>query len=391
MKNRILICCLVILLALTACSQSESEQHPIQQPSETVAVPDSAPEQEPEPEPEPLPDEEPVFIETEIVEEVLPEMIPGEPVTVDGMLLPGGSVRIDGTVCVRLQEVGEALKAELTLSDGQILLDGMAVETDLAAVEVQGDVWMPVELLQTMGLGWFYDEANAHHYYTTGAARFELPEGYRVPVLMYHAVSDDTWGIRELFVSPADMEAQLQYLQENGFTTIHFSDLARIDQIEKPVLLTFDDGYLDNYTELFPLLQKYNAKATIFAITKSIGVHHLYFTWEQAREMADSGLVEIHSHTVGHPNLDELTYEEQQYELEQSKLDILRNLGRESYVLCYPTGRYNADTLDLADDYYNFALKMNGNDYYTDERVYEINRWYVYRGMGLATFADMVE
>ena len=107
--------------------------------------------------------------------------------------------------------------------------------------------------------------------------------------------------------------------------------------------------------------------------------------------MADSGLVEIHSHTVSHPNLDELTYDQQKQELEQSYLDILRNLGRESYVLCYPTGRYNADTLDLVDDYYNFALKMNGNDYYTDERVYEINRWYVYRGMGVATFADMIE
>lgn len=382
MKHHILVFCLIFLLALTACSQSASEPAPIQQPSETIA----APEQEPAPEKEPL------QMETEIVEVVLPEMTAGDRVTVDGMLLPGGSVRMEGSAYVRLREVGEALQAELEWKDGRIFRDGAAVEADTSAVmEILDEVWMPMELLQSMGLGWYYDAENAHHYYTTGAARFEVPEGYRVPVLMYHAVSDDTWGIRELFVSPSDMEAQLQYLNDNGFTTIHFSDLARIDQIEKPVLLTFDDGYLDNYTELFPLLQKYNAKATIFAITKSIGVHHLYFTWEQAREMADSGLVEIHSHTVSHPNLDELTYDQQKQELEQSYLDILRNLGRESYVLCYPTGRYNADTLDLVDDYYNFALKMNGNDYYTDERVYEINRWYVYRGMGVATFADMIE
>ena len=106
--------------------------------------------------------------------------------------------------------------------------------------------------------------------------------------------------------------------------------------------------------------------------------------------MADSGLVEIHSHTVSHPNLDELSYEAQKRELEQSKLDILRNLGREPYVLCYPTGRYNGDTLSLAAEYYNFGLKMNGGDWYTGKRVYEIDRWYVYRKIDLLTFADMV-
>ena len=62
-----------------------------------------------------------------------------------------------------------------------------------------------------------------------------------------------------------------------------------------------------------------------------------------------------------------------------------------AYVLCYPTGRYNADTLELVDDYYNFGLKMNGNDYFTHERVYEIERWYVSRYTDLWAFGDMVE
>jgi len=369
MPQRLLLLCLVLLLILTACGQPVEEAAVQQQPPVTaepepvptpVLQPEPAPEPEPEPEPEPL-----------------PEMIAGDPVTVDGTQLPGGSVRIDGVPCVRLQEVEAALQRQLDLPAD--------------VITVQDEVWLPLDVLPTFHLNYFHDAEFSHHYYTSGAVQFQVPEGYLVPVLMYHAVSDDLWGYSELFVSPVDMEAQLQYLQENGFTTIHFSDLEHIDQIEKPVLLTFDDGYLDNYTELFPLLQQYNAKATIFAITKSIGTHHLYFNWEQAREMADSGLVEIHSHTVSHPNLDELTAEEQQYELEQSKLEILRNLGRESYVLCYPTGRYNADTLELVGSYYNFALKMNGNDYYTDPNVYEINRWYVWRGMPLGTFADMVE
>lgn len=384
MRNTLIGICLIFLLALTACGQCAERPISPQEPSVTEEIP--KPEALPLPEPAPVPVPEP---------EPLPEMTAGDRVTVDGMLLPGGSVWMDETAYVRLREVAEALRCELEFApvSGKLLRDHTPVEAALSAepVEVLGEMWVPVDLLPQLHLGYFYDEEHSHHYYTAGSVKFRLPEGYKVPVLMYHAVSDDLWGYWELFVSPSEMEAQLQYLQDNGFTTIHFSDLEHIDRIEKPVILTFDDGYLDNYTELFPLLQKYNAKATIFAITKSIGTHHLYFNWEQAREMADSGLVEIHSHTVSHPNLDELPYEEQKHELEQSQLDILRNCGRESYVLCYPTGRYNTDTLELAEEYYNFALKMNGNDYYTGSDVYEMNRWYVYRGLPMGSFADMVE
>lgn len=375
MKKTRLILCVFLFVALTACSQVSTEPAPLNEPLETVIEAESEPAPTPEPEPEPIPEPVPEPIPEP---EPLPEMIAGDRVTIDGMLLSGGSVSIDGVTCVRLREVSEALERD--------------IPEPPSAIEVLGEVWIPVEELPLLHLGYFHDEEFSHHYYTSGAVEFPLPEGYSVPTLMYHAVSDEIWSpYPDLFVSPSEMEAQLQYLQENGFTTIHFSDLEHVDQIEKPVLLTFDDGYLDNYTELFPLLQKYEAKATIFAITKSIGTHPLYFTWEQAREMADSGLVEIHSHTVSHPNLDTLSYEEQQYELEQSQLDILRNLGRESYVFCYPTGRYNADTLELVDDYYHFAVKMNGNAYVTDARVHEINRWFVYRNLSLYTFGDMLE
>ena len=73
------------------------------------------------------------------------------------------------------------------------------------------------------------------------------------------------------------------------------------EDYEKPVILTFDDGYDDNYTELFPLLQKYNAKATIFVIPKAIGTPHK-MTAEQIYELSRSGLVSIQSHTYSHGN-----------------------------------------------------------------------------------------
>ena len=81
----------------------------------------------------------------------------------------------------------------------------------------------------------------------------------------------DCWGEEHLFVRPAELEQQLQYLSENGYETIFFEDLAHLERYEKPVILTFDDGYDDNYTLLLPLLQKYHMKATIFMIAGDIG------------------------------------------------------------------------------------------------------------------------
>ena len=389
MKKRLLLFCVICFIALTACSQDVPEPAPEQSPpvsvSQPAELPEPEPEPAPEPEPEPVPEQEP-----------LPEMTAGDSVTVDGFLLPGGSVWMNDVAYVRLREVAKALDCDLEIAEisGMLLRDKAPVAAELSAepVEVLGETWVPVDLLPQLHLGYFYDAEFAHHYYTSGAVDFEPPAGYNVPILMYHAVSDEVWSpYPDLFVKPSEMEAQLQYLQENGFTTIFVSDLEHIDEIEKPVMLTVDDGYLDNYTELFPLLKKYNAKATIFAITKSIDTHHLYFNWEQAREMADSGLVEIHSHTVSHPNLDELTYEQQQYELKQSQLDILRNLGRESYAFCYPSGRYNADTTALLPEFYNFALRMTDNDCYTGGDPYQLSRWNVQRSTSLGTFIDMVE
>ena len=107
----------------------------------------------------------------------------------------------------------------------------------------------------------YVDDETGLRYLTPGAARFSIEQSVNVPVLMHHAVSDNMWGIDELFVSPASMEEQLRYLVDNGYEPIWFSDLAELEQYEKPVILTFDDGYDDNYTELLPLLRKYNVKS----------------------------------------------------------------------------------------------------------------------------------
>ncbi|MBE6936846.1 MAG: hypothetical protein E7458_10235 [Ruminococcaceae bacterium] len=254
-----------------------------------------------------------------------------------------------------------------------------------------GRIYIPLEdVIDGLHMGYYADADRKNVYITRNIGRDPIPEDVDIPILMYHAVSDETWGAAELFVSPEEMEKQLQYLAENGYTTITFEDLPRVDEIEKPVMLTFDDGYRDNYTELFPLLEKYEAKATIFVITNAIG-NDLYLTAEMIREMSDSGLVSIQSHTDTHPDLDTLNEEDTRKELLTSQVKLMRITGLQPFVLCYPTGKYSNTTLDVIDEYYAFGLKMNGGTYNTNQDPFRMNRHYISRYTDLSAFAQKIK
>lgn len=294
-----------------------------------------------------------------------------------------------------------ALRAETTVTD-----DGAAYQCRIrcgnlelgylsgneTAVYDGTDWYIPVGALpEKLGYTPYYDEAEAHLYYTPLPDVNKIPAGINVPVLMYHAVSDNIWSeIDELFVSPANMEAQLKYLVNNGYTPIFFEDLPNAASYRKPVILTFDDGYRDNYTELFPLLKKYHVKATIFVIPDNVG-KPVFMTWEQIREMSDSGLVSIQSHTMTHPDLDTLSAEKNEWELAQSQLIITRKTGKQPCVICYPTGLYNNATITSAQKHYLFGLLMKGStDYRTGANRYTIPRYYVSRYTSLSSFINMV-
>ena len=159
-------------------------------------------------------------------------------------------------------------------------------------------------------------------------------------------------------------------------------------QYEKPVILTFDDGYADNYTELLPLLERYGVKATIFIITDKIGAPR-YLTAEQLRELADSGLVSIQSHTVTHPLLDTLSEEALRRELSESQLAIARLTGRVPTALSYPVGHESALVRQIAAEYYDFGILMDGWCFYTDRDPMGITRYFVGRDTDIWTFRDM--
>ena len=168
--------------------------------------------------------------------------------------------------------------------------------------------------------------------------------GPKVIVLNYHKI--DNMHI-SLSVKPEDFERQMKYLAEHNFHSITPQELyaalvGGAELPENPVLITFDDGYMDNYTNAYPILKKYGLKATMFVITGFLDrAQPGYFTWGQAAEMEASGLINIESHTVTHTALTDLTEEQVKMELERSKNDIERRLGKQVDFLAYPTGTYN--------------------------------------------------
>jgi len=173
----------------------------------------------------------------------------------------------------------------------------------------------------------------------------------QVTVLNYHKVDDTKIA---LSISPADFEQQMLYLQENGYTAISPDELLAnlkegIPLPEKPVLITFDDGYEDNYKNAFPILQKFGYKATIFVITDFLSCNPNYLTWDQAREMQASGIT-IASHTMQHKSLTALSDEEIRAELCGSKAALEYQLKIKNAYFAYPTGTYNAHIMKLVEE-----------------------------------------
>lgn len=323
---------------------------------------------------------------------------------IDGKMLPSSYIQAD-TIYLRLEDLEAVLQMNYTeqINPGEdhicrvdMLGHALTFQTTLDTVKdahtvftlenvpvFNGESWyLPTDsLLKHLGFSAFEDAQNSTIYYTAYPIADEIPYGKDIPVLMYHAVSDNCWGTSELFVSPSVLDAQIAALLENGYTLINFEDFYRLDEIEKPVMLTFDDGYDDNYDELFPILQKYRVKATIFIIVNDIGKNHKV-TEEEIIEMSNSGLVSIQSHTMSHNYLSYMNEEQLEYELYESKLRLTRLTGKEPFVLCYPTGMYSNLSLEITAKYYQFGLLMSTGLYTTGEDdPCMIHRYYVPRGL----------
>jgi len=172
-----------------------------------------------------------------------------------------------------------------------------------------------------------------------------------LPILMYHHVRPIDFKTSNRFVSeltlpPAEFQQQLEYLKGRGIATVSMEDLwlylqGREDPPPLAVILTFDDGYADNYQYALPLLRRYGATATFFIITGLIGKDD-YMAWGNLRELVAAGM-EIGGHTVAHVDLTVTPPILRDRELSQSKRTLEDKLGVSVRALSYPGGAFNAD------------------------------------------------
>lgn len=221
-------------------------------------------------------------------------------------------------------------------------------------------------------------------------ASSQVKKGVKIPSLMYHEVSDNVWGLPYLFVSPSEMRSQISWLLKNGYDPIFYSDLTHVSDYDKPVLITFDDGYDGNYENLFPIIKEFNVKVTIFVVTDNIGKAHR-MTAAQIREMSDSGLVSIQSHTHTHVLLDTLTADELVTEFQQSKTVISSITGKSPYVLSYPEGRSTAYAREIAGIFFSFGVQDRNGPWKTTSDLFQAKRVTIAREMTLSQFASVVK
>ncbi len=169
-----------------------------------------------------------------------------------------------------------------------------------------------------------------------------------VPVLTYRQVNDTEQDSSAISIK--EFEEQMEYLKEGGYSVITPEEL--VDAWEnktplpaKPVVLTFDGGYIDIYKNVLPILQKENFKATVFVVTDYVNLYPNYITWDQAREMQEGGLVNIESRTLSGKDLTKIYYIEKLWDqIYGSKQAIEWYLKKPVKFISFPSGKYTVET-----------------------------------------------
>lgn len=218
-----------------------------------------------------------------------------------------------------------------------------------------------------------------------------------IPILMYHHVSPHEGLVT---ISPETFDAQMRYLADNQFYCLtpeeveHYIDTG--DSIpQKPVLIAFDDGYLDNYAYAYPILKKYNLKATLFGITgwfrdgpvRTIeeaealcknhvecayairdGLHDsVMLRWSELEKMINEGVFNLHSHTHSHTRFDKMAVPRSaqiatlDQDLSLSRQTLKEKLNIDSVHLCWPQGHYD-------DEYIKAAIAAGFRMLYTTQK-----------------------
>lgn len=230
---------------------------------------------------------------------------------------------------------------------------------------------------------------------------------YEMPIIMYHRVVDspDEVGVHGTYVTKELFKKHMQVLKDNGYRTVTFKELAedhlltkRFDKGNKFVVLTFDDGYEDNYRVMFPILKEFGAKAVIFLLSES-----KYNEWdvnnphnpekrfdlmseEQVKEMAAYG-VEFGAHTKTHPYLSSLPIEEAREQIVQCKQKLEQTYGQPFITFAYPYGDLNDEVKsEVRQAGFTFAVSTDSGEINVDSDLFQIRRIGIFPRNSMLTF-----
>lgn len=209
------------------------------------------------------------------------------------------------------------------------------------------------------------------------------PETVSVPVLVYHIVRpsypSDSQAVKTLAHTPEVFDEEMKYLADAGYHVVSFGDLENHFKSgaalpTKPIIISFDDGWRDQFEYAFPILKKYGYTATFFVFTNPIG-RKGFVTWDDLRLMHDAGMT-IGSHSLSHPFLTKVAEPAALWsEIYNSKEKIEKNLGITVSEFAYPFGQYNSDIVALVKKA-GYA-SARGDYYYGTEqsagRLYELS------------------
>jgi peptidoglycan/xylan/chitin deacetylase (PgdA/CDA1 family) len=171
----------------------------------------------------------------------------------------------------------------------------------------------------------------------------------------------------------------MEFLHKNHYNVVGLDKIASyLEKREKmpprTVAITFDDGYYNNYEYAYPILKKYNLPATIFVILKNVGKPG-WLGWEEIREMSNSGIITIGSHTVSHAWLLDAKPDVLEKEVRESKMILEENMGKRVGLFCYPLGAFDKKAeLYVEDAGYTCAVTTNPPKKWPANDIYAIKR-----------------
>ncbi|HBN83429.1 MAG TPA: hypothetical protein DDZ89_06250 [Clostridiales bacterium] len=213
-------------------------------------------------------------------------------------------------------------------------------------------------------------------------------EQHVLPILMYHSISDHPIGLEYLSVRSCDFNSQMKYLMENNYTPLDLNQIHLARYYKKPIIITFDDGYRDNYLVAYSILKEYGFKATIMLIVNNIN-RSGYMSQAQIKKMSD--LISFQCHTASHCDLYKTPEKDYYKEYITSKSNLEAIAGKPVYALSYPFGRYNDSLIRLLSEHYQVALCSNPGFYNEKDGPYKLRRITIRREDTLEDFINKIE